>query len=501
MKRSIQALTILLLGAITALPGVVSAQQQGDYGDAPEGAIAYPGLGVVGTFPTCIGGPAGFVYHGLQVDPFLFIGPFVDPEFDGNAGICPQPPYDQDECAFGDGDCGLLFPSPCTIAGGVVTTCVAGGSATLGTVCNIATWGVEIDIDVTNFTNQTAFFNLLADWDQSGFWGGSSVCPAAAAPEWTTVNVPVPPGFSGPVSALGAPAFLIGPNAGKVWFRATLSDQPVPQGWIGNGIFELGESEDYLLDIMDEQTGENLEYGDAPENSLAYPSAGVFGAFPTCLAGPVGFVSHMSSGSVYFGNSLDFEVDGNAGVCPQPPYDQDECDFSGGDAGLLIPDPYTIVGGVEVPCPGVPGQPLGRLCQLINWGPDVDILVNNLLPIDMYFNLLVDWNRDGVWAGAVVVCSTVFAPEHVVVDFVIPGGFAGPLSALGNPAFVAAADDYVWSRFTLSDTPVGPNWDGQGQFDEGETEDYLLWLREIDTAVPQTRTEQSSWTDVKELFR
>ena len=62
----------------------------GDWGDAPEGVDAYPSLGVVGQFPTCFGGPSGFIWHGNPGVPAdMFWGPNVDDEIDGNAGLCP----------------------------------------------------------------------------------------------------------------------------------------------------------------------------------------------------------------------------------------------------------------------------------------------------------------------------------------------------------------------------------------------------------------------------
>jgi hypothetical protein len=65
MMRAIVVLSALCLSAtIEGLPGVAVAQS-GDWGDAPEGVLAYPQLGVLGQFPTCFGVPlAPFIYHG-----------------------------------------------------------------------------------------------------------------------------------------------------------------------------------------------------------------------------------------------------------------------------------------------------------------------------------------------------------------------------------------------------------------------------------------------------
>jgi uncharacterized repeat protein (TIGR01451 family) len=71
------------------------------------------------------------------------------------------------------------------------------------------------------------------------------------APEHVLVNFPVPPGFVGPLPALGPPNFLIGPNAGVVWTRFTISPDPVAEDWDGSGEFLSGETEDYLLLVID----------------------------------------------------------------------------------------------------------------------------------------------------------------------------------------------------------------------------------------------------------
>ena len=55
-------LRVLSVGILLSLPGVMLAQQHpgpGEWGDAPEGAPAYPALGIAGAFPTCFGGPSG----------------------------------------------------------------------------------------------------------------------------------------------------------------------------------------------------------------------------------------------------------------------------------------------------------------------------------------------------------------------------------------------------------------------------------------------------------
>ena len=237
-----------------------------DYGDAPEGVIAYPSLGVTGNFPTCITvGPAAYVEHGLCWAHFEMIPPpGFDFETDGNGGLCPgYAPYDNDEC-FMDGDAGLMFPDPYTIQAGTVVNCPAGSGTPLGQTGTTAVWGANADIMIINNMPVDGFVNVLMDWDQNGAWG--------VVNEHVLVNWPVPAGFAGPLSALGPPPFTIGPNSGHVWTRFMISEAQVAVGWDGSGIFEDGETEDYLLRIDPVQ--QDLDYGDAPDSAAApgYPT-------------------------------------------------------------------------------------------------------------------------------------------------------------------------------------------------------------------------------------
>jgi len=103
---------IFTLFCIAFLVPVCSFSQQDyrEFGDAPEGAIAYPSTGIIGLFPTCMTvGPNGFVIHN-NFGAF-FVG--FDLEVDGNAGLCPMfAPYDNDEC-FGDGSAVSLLARIC----------------------------------------------------------------------------------------------------------------------------------------------------------------------------------------------------------------------------------------------------------------------------------------------------------------------------------------------------------------------------------------------------
>ncbi|MCP4549864.1 MAG: hypothetical protein GY835_25695 [bacterium] len=246
MKRERLAIVLsALLIALTVCPA--DAQTLGEWGDAPEGALCYPIMGVIGNFPTCLNVPTnGYIWHS-PATIWAFFGPSHDFEVEGNAGLCSLfNPYDADEC-WQDGDAGLLIPPAYTIVGNTVIPCVHDGY--LGPTCTTALWGPNIDITVTNNMPVNGYVNVLMDWNQNGSWGGSSNCPGAPAPEHVLVNLVVPMGFTGPISALTTSGFLIGPHPGFVWTRFSITELPVSQDWDGTGSFEDGETEDYLLHI------------------------------------------------------------------------------------------------------------------------------------------------------------------------------------------------------------------------------------------------------------
>lgn len=463
----------LFILAILFYPILLFNQNQMlEFGDAPEGAIAYPRQGVTGMFPTCVTvGPATWIQH---TNFGAYFSPAFDMEIDGNGGLCPQfAPYDNDEC-YNDGDAGLVMPQPYTISSLVplVILCPNSQGSSLGLTCTPAVWGQNVDIRVVNnMPNMTTgYVNVLFDWDLNGFWAGAAPCPPGPAPEHVLVNFPVPNGFNGLLSALGPPPFLIGPNRGFIWARFSITERPVTLPWVGDGAFEDGETEDYLI------YAGGYDFGDAPENALAYPATGVAGNFPTCqnVGAPASFVRH-ASGIAFLGPMVDGENDGNASLCPvfsPNQYDRDEC-FLDGDAGLMMPSAYTIMGNQVVPCIVGANSSLDTLCRTATWGTDIDINVNG----PGFMNVLMDWNQDGNWANnAASVCLGAVVPEHVLVDFLVPAGYSGPLSGLTPPAFTVGPNaGYVWSRFTVSDVPVNTsNWDGRGDFMDGETEDYLL---------------------------
>lgn len=494
MKRLLMILAIVTGWAFPLMARAVPPPPIADYGDAPEGAAAYPWMGVLGSFPTCyLGGPAGYIAHAFSPTPPVYFGPSVDYEPEGNGGACPGGGYNGDECNPIDNDAGLVNPQSYTITGGLPVVCTPFGNADLGPACGTGAWGVNIEARLANGLASDVYLNVIVDWNQDGAWGAGSLCGGAATPERIVADVVVPGLYAGPISGLPVPTFTLGPDSGYVWVRLSLTETPIGAFWDGSGpqpLYDIGETEDYLLRVA---AGEPPpppdpidEFGDAPEGVIAYPDNGVIGQFPTCTAvgAPGSFVRHRTpSGLLGLGSApVDLEPDGNSGDCAFTIYDRDECAFTGGgDPGLRIAEPLTIAGGVITACPQGGGRPLGTSCAALFWGQDLDLIVSNLSGADAYLNALFDWDQDGAWDGIFPGCPIgAIIDERVLTDFVIPAGFAGPLSSLNPAAFHAGLAGHVWCRFTLTPAPLNdPAWSGAGSFSDGETEDYLLAIADV----------------------
>ena len=402
-------------------------EQTFDFGDAPEGdnAIAYPSLGIMGAFPTCItGGPSGYIQHGIGDENNIWFGQSIDYEFDGNAGNCPScfPPYDMDEC-FADGDAGLSITEAYTIdATNNVITCSSSNGTPLGTICATAVWGTDLDIEVHNNSNYEAYVNVLFDWNQNGYWqdDGSTQCFGATTPEYVLVDFPVPPGYSGYLSGLTPPSFVIGPNAGYIWSRFTITDAPVnTPDWDGSGTFDDGETEDYLVKV-EEEVQEELDFGDAPDPN-----------YPTLLAN--NGACHVIDGITYLGSQVDSEADG-----------QQNSDATGDD----VLDGNDDEDGVIFTCPLIIGE-------------QGAIIVN--ASVNGYLNAWIDFDGNGSWAdaGEQIFTNLSLSAGYTPLYFSIPSG----TTALGN----------TFARFRFNSTG-GLSY--YGQAGDGEVEDYMITIEE-----------------------
>jgi hypothetical protein len=402
-----------------------------DFGDAPDALN-----------PTCY--PTLLANNGARhnIVPGVYLGSLVDPEPDGQPNIN----------ADGD-DIDLLYPSSGDDEDGVI---LPPGVQPGQTVVAIVT------ASVAGFLDAWIDYNMNCSWADAG--------------DHVLASVPVNAGINDIIFEIPC-----GAASGQTYARFRFRTTPGPISY--DGLVADGEVEDYTMFIEDIPCDE-LDFGDAPECALAYLVPPVVGNFPTCTNnGPAGsFIRHAGNYEALFGEFVDYESEGNANWCPQfspNTYNMDEC-WLDGDAGLIMPKAYTIVGAIGsetvVPCTDGPTK-LWRTCKMGIWGANVDILVTNNLPAGAtaYVNLLVDWNQDGQWGGVSPCQGNLAAPEHALVNFPVPNGYSGPLSALSPPNFrIGPKSNYVWARFSVTESPVAAGWTGIGLFNYGESEDYLL---------------------------
>jgi hypothetical protein len=517
-----------------------------DFGDAPEGVQAY--LGVIGCFPTCLApgpigtqqflcgtpsgpppGPAGYVRHVQTPGASYWLGCLsgspplgIDSEIDGKTNdlgqpfsACSQIPVDCYEAAFG-----LNFGQD---------ECYGSNDAAIGSPvvfqpCTMSWVGYR-----TYSCAQTVlqvYLNVLVDWNQDGDWNDAIPCPGGGcAYEWAVQNfaMNLMPGCVGS----GTPQFLSGPNPGRGWMRITISDTPVPPDFPWNGTVSAGgavrggETEDYPVTIAGQPSScpEYLDFGDAPEDDIAYPS-GVQGRFPTCIyPGPPG-TQEVAAGCLVaspppamtghvlhrqnLGDPVGFwlgcwqpfgvdnEPDGKTNATGAPAsrcnptvlvdcaeaafggmsFGQDECTGDGVDAG--VPQPL-----------------LFQACQ----NASVTFDAFNCEPVAhaVVLNILVDWNEDGDWNDVVLCPGGQCVPEWAVqnVSLMLNPG----CQTLQSPAFLTGPrGGFGWLRITLTETAVPPDfpWNGSlsmasGEFEHGETEDYPVVIEGLPDPCPEYR--------------
>jgi hypothetical protein len=255
------------------------ARATADWGDAPEGTIAYPS-GVIGAFPTCFApgpigtqtiscvatssppGPAGFVRHvqgvgGYWLGCYSIPGGFygIDSEPDGktNSSLtlptpgfsvcssiltdCVEPAYgmffDQDECTGDGSDATLTSPIVFPLCSSIPP--FAFKVYNCGPPKNIV-------------------MNILVDWNSDGDWNDNFSCAAGCAREWAVKNVGYPIGTG--CTTVFPPLIVTGPFNAYAWMRITIADTSVPDDFPWNGSASMpgqtlagGETEDYPVSV------------------------------------------------------------------------------------------------------------------------------------------------------------------------------------------------------------------------------------------------------------
>jgi len=255
-------------------------------------------------------------------------------------------------------------------------------------------------------------------------------------------------------------------------------------------------------------TIEDIDTGDAPDSSN-HPVAGmtydglpasVNGFFPTVAdpgvagAGKTGMCHYIKPSGARLGASVSEEADADLRPDGDTPIDFNlwpVANISDGDSdnGLDLPEwwfnqiPTIFTYTVSVPAAGATGN--------------------------RYVNVWFDWNRDGDWADASVVCDTTLrgtAAEHVLQNQVVsvaPGAsqtFTSDLLPCNPAPFTNKTA--VWVRITLSNEPIDltTQFDGSGRaagatneycYAEGETEDWYFSPKDP-TAVTLARFEAAA---------
>jgi len=102
--------------------------------------------------------------------------------------------------------------------------------------------------------NKLIYLNMLFDWNKNGEWSGQIVCgPNETFPEHAVVNYPInvsswPPGVT--TQIVNVPV-RTGGSVINSWIRATLTyNQQVNFPWNGAGTFNYGETEDYYIQVL-----------------------------------------------------------------------------------------------------------------------------------------------------------------------------------------------------------------------------------------------------------
>lgn len=404
-----------------------------DFGDAPDP-----------TFPTWLtnNGARHVIVNGVQ------LGLNLDAETDGQPNVL----------ATGDDINGGLNDED--------------GVAFVGNLIPAQAYNFQLFASVAGFLNAWVDFNGDGSWAQAG----DQVCTnllLSAGNNTVTIQVPT-------TATWGVTAFAR--------FRFTTAANSL--GYVGQAAD--GEVEDYALRV---EPMPQHDLGDAPaslNNSFpapglpmtAYPlggPAGVIANFPTAVVMPgpmlpVGPIHMLPTAVAFLGNNVTFES--NADIGPDTDFinnilpARNQPDNDGADDGvvfpLTLPHCRPTQFNYNVTFPGPPPVPPGT---------------------PLFVNVWFDWNRDGDWNDVMKCPDGSSAPEHAVVNQLIPVAVPPPpypiVMNMASLPFRAwhptTTNQPIWMRITLAEQA----WPGGGSgvaggdgpingYLYGETEDYYL---------------------------
>jgi len=426
-------------------------QPEFDFGDAPEmpcAASVMPGC-------PCNNYPTMLARNGARhiIDPDIFLGAFIDGEWDGQPTVAAD---GDDTNGEADDEDGVVF----------VTSITPGFKAK-----------VEVTASVGGFLNAWIDFNADGDWDDYGeqIFAGERLEGGVNYLEYDVPRYP----------------YAIAGNA-RTYARFRFSTQEQLRY---GGPARNGEVEDYLVRI-EEPPERGADLGDAPDSTnnfgeimTAYPSMGmqeiiVRANYPTVFrtgSPPYGPIHRQPEKVAHLGPTVSREREADFGFDEDPTNNliprRDQADRDGADDGVRVP----LV------------MPHGRRTRF-------EYLVNVINPVkQLYVNVWFDFNRDGDWDD-VIACDAaneVTADRGLAREWAVRNQLLTNLSqglhSITTPPFVSwhgrISSDYkvapIWMRITLSERPwqalptFAPmdGMAGSGPPDGywiGETEDYFF---------------------------
>jgi hypothetical protein len=275
------------------------------------------------------------------------------------------------------------------------------------------------------------------------------------------------------------------------------------------------------------------DWGDAPECIPAYPS-GVLGNFPTCSGpcgpgtqelacapistppGPTGFMRHITPPAAphFWLGCYPIPGDGFGGIDPEPDgkTNTPAVGVSACLPGLATDCVEPAFGGAmlfdqdecyaDLVDHGVPGPITFPSCQLYSLP---FVTANCTQTIQVFLNILVDWNEDGDWNDN-LLCQSGLPPAGCAYEWAVknaPIAIPAGCTAMVSPPFLCGPNPvHTWFRISLTLEPVNDDypWAGSattavGAYQGGETEDYPA---NVEKPVP---TQSETWGKVKARYR
>lgn len=218
------------------------------------------------------------------------------------------------------------------------------------------------------------------------------------------------------------------------------------------------------------------DYGDAPDDQDAY--IGIVGKFPT----------------LYNTSNSMFGRDG--GHCLITGQEMLGCDVSEETDANDLNDPDGVPNLVDSDKDDrtfvILDNNSARLC--------FDVTVNSTAPECVrYINALIDFDQNGMWTEGINGVEWVLVNMPVNVS---PGTTETIISDLFSWGIITPLSSPVWMRLAITREKVNESmfsscggWDGSGEFEYGEIEDYLGYLTDVSPATWPPMPGSPPWGD------